>query len=88
MAMTSVRMSDELMDKLESMSEKLNRSKGWIIKDAISQYVEHMERREQMLLETRRALADIEEGNTIDGDEVMDWVASWGKPDEKEPPKL
>ena len=87
MAMTSVRMSDELMSKLESMSEKLHRSKGWIIKDAISQYVERMERREQMLLETRRALGDIEEGSTIDGDDVMDWLASWGKTDEKAPPK-
>ena len=29
MPMTSVRMPEQLMDKLESIAEKLDRSKGW-----------------------------------------------------------
>ena len=87
MPMTSVRMPEELMDKLEGMSEKLHRSKGWIIKDAVSQYLEKMEQREQMLIETRRAMADVAKGDVVDGDDVMAWLESWGRDNEKEPPK-
>jgi len=87
MPMTSVRMPEELMDKLEGMSEKLHRSKGWIIKDAVAQYLEKMEQREQMLIETRRAMADVEKGDVVDGDDVMAWLESWGRDNEKEPPK-
>jgi len=88
MPMTSVRMPDQLMNKLEAIAEKLDRSKGWIIKDAVSQYVERMDRREKMLVETRLALADVEEGNVIDGEDVITWIESWGTADEKVPPTI
>jgi len=88
MPMTSVRMPEQLMNKLEEMAKKLDRSKGWIIKDALSQYVERMDRREKMLVETRLALADVEEGNVIDGEEVLSWIESWGTSDEKMPPTI
>lgn len=35
MSMTSVRMPDDLMQQLEVTAERLRRSKGWIIKDAL-----------------------------------------------------
>ena len=88
MPMTSVRMPDQLIDKVEAIADKLDRSKGWVIKDAVSQYIERMERREQMLKETRNALSDIEAGNVVDGEEVMDWIESWGKSDEKKSPQI
>jgi len=88
MPMTSVRMSDQLMEKLESIAEKLDRSKGWIIKDAVNQYVERMDRKEKMLLETRQALSDIESGKVVDGDEVMTWVESWDSDNEKSAPQV
>ena len=88
MPMTSVRMSDQLMDKLESIAEKLDRSKGWIIKDAVNQYVEQIDRKEKMLAETRQALSEIESGKVVDGDEVMDWIESWGSDNEKSVPQV
>ena len=33
-------------------------------------------------------LEDIAAGRVVDGDEVMDWIASWGTPDEKAPPTV
>lgn len=88
MGMTSVRMPDELMGQLEQAAEKLRRSKGWIINDALKEYLAKEEREATMLAETREALADIKAGNVVDGADVMDWLASWGTSDEKAPPKL
>ena len=88
MPMTSVRMSDQLMTELESISEKLDRSKGWVIKDALSQYVARIEQNERMLRETKQALSDIESGNFVDGEEVMNWIESWGTDDVKASPKI
>ena len=86
--MTSVRMPDQLMDKLEAIAKKLDRSKGWIIKDAVSQYVDCIDRKERMLVETRQALSDIESGKVIDGDEVMAWIESWGSENENSAPQI
>ena len=88
MPMTSVRMSDQLMEKLESIAEKLDRSKGWIIKDAVTQYVERIDRKEKMLAETRQALSETESGKVVDGDEVMAWIESWGSDNEKSAPQV
>lgn len=88
MGMTSVRMPDELLDQLEQAAEKLRRSKGWIINDAVKEYLSREERKAQMLEETRQALADIKAGRVVDGEEVMDWLESWGTESEKAPPKL
>ena len=88
MGMTSVRMPDELLEQLEVAAEKLRRSKGWIINDAVKEYLDREERKANMLEETREALADIKAGRVIDGVEVMDWLESWGTDAEKAPPKL
>lgn len=85
--MTSVRMPDELMDQLEATATRLRRSKGWIIKDAVREYLEREERRRQRLLETQEAMADLDAGRVIDGDAVLEWIDSWGTPEEREPPR-
>ena len=88
MPMTSVRMSDQLMNELESIAEKLDRSKGWIIKDALSQYIARIEQEERIFQETRQALSEIESGDFVEGEEVMDWIESWGSDDVKSAPKI
>lgn len=88
MGMTSVRMPDELLDQLEKTAEKLRRSKGWIINDAVREYLNREERKAQILEETRQAIADIKGDRVVDGKEVMDWLESWGTDAEKAPPIL
>lgn len=88
MGMTSVRMPDELLDQLEQTAVKLRRSKGWIINDAVREYLSREDRKARMLDDTRQALADIKAGRVVDGEEVMDWLESWGTDAEREPPKL
>ena len=88
MGMTSVRMPDELLEQLQEAAEKLRRSKGWIINDAVREYLVKEERKSRMLEDTRKALADIKAGRVVDGADVIDWLDSWGTDNEKTPPAL
>ena len=87
MPMTSVRMPDELCHRLDTLGEQEQRSRGWLIKDAVSEYLERKERNAQMLKETRQSMEDVTEDRLLDGEEVMAWVESWGADNELEPPK-
>ncbi len=87
MAVTSVRMPDELLKQLDQTAKQLQRSKGWVINDAVKEYLQRDQRRTQMLEETREALADIQAGRVVDGSQVLDWLDSWGTDAEKAPPK-
>jgi predicted transcriptional regulator len=85
--MTSVRMPDDLMDRLATTAARLRRSKGWVIKDAVREYLEREDLRAQRLAQTEEALADLEAGRVTDGEAVLDWIDSWGSPAEREPPR-
>jgi predicted transcriptional regulator len=87
MGMTSVRVPDDVLSRLESTAARLRRSKGWIINDALREYLEREERRVQRLEETREALAELEVGDLVEGDEILAWLDSWGTSDEREPPR-
>jgi predicted transcriptional regulator len=87
MGMTSVRVPDDMLSRLESTAARLRRSKGWIINDALREYLEREERRVQRLAETRQALGEVDAGDLVEGDEVLAWLDSWGVPDEHEAPR-
>jgi predicted transcriptional regulator len=53
----------------------------------VRQFVEREKELQRRNEETLDALADIEAGLLVDGDKVLDWIASWGTEDEKEPPR-
>lgn len=36
---------------------------------------------------TKQALAQVEAGQVIDGDEVIDWIVTWGTDKEQRPPR-
>jgi len=87
MGVTSVRLTDELQDQLEETAERLRRSKGWIISEALNEFMAKEERALNRLERTRKALDQVEAGQVVDGDEVMAWIASWGSDKESNPPQ-
>ena len=87
MGMTSVRMPDDLMRRLDAAAERLRRSKGWLINDAVREYLEREDKRLRRLEETKDALAELDAGELIDGDAVLTWLDSWGTDHEREPPR-
>jgi predicted transcriptional regulator len=82
MGMSSVRVPDDMMKRLETTATRLRRSKGWVINDALREYLSREERRAQRLEETRAAMAEVDAGEVIAGDTVLAWMVSWGTPDE------
>ncbi|WP_042341225.1 CopG family ribbon-helix-helix protein [Calothrix sp. PCC 7507] len=78
MSTTSFRLDDDLQEKLDSTATRLQRSRGWIINNALRQYIEREEQKQRMLEETEEAIADIKAGRIVSGEEVMQWLETWG----------
>ncbi len=70
MAVMSVRLKDEVNEELERVAERLRRSKGWVINEALAEFLEHEALRERRRLETLEGLADVEAGRLVEGDRV------------------
>ena len=87
MGMTSVRMPDDLLQQLDATATRLRRSKGWIINDAVREYLEREDLRQRRDEETREALAELDAGQVVDGEDVLAWIDSWGSKNEREPPR-
>lgn len=65
----------ELAAKVDAIAARRDRSRGWIMKQALSAWVEQEEQRYRLTLE---ALADVDAGRTVDHDDVEKWVDSLG----------
>lgn len=67
----------DLAERLDGLAERLDRPKGWIVKEAIASFLALEEKRHRLTLE---ALADVDAGRTLDQAEIEAWVARTGKP--------
>ena len=64
-----------LAEKVDQMAERLERSRGWIMKQALSAWLDQEEERERL---TREALADVDAGRIIDRQAIQAWADSLG----------
>lgn len=62
-----------LAEKVDELALRLERSKGWIVKQALSAWVDQEEERSRLTLE---ALADVDAGRVIDHQSVQAWADS------------
>ena len=62
-----------LAEQVDQIATRLERSRGWIIKQALSAWVGQEEERRRLTLE---ALADVYAGNVIDHQDVRAWADS------------
>jgi len=62
-----------LAEKVDLMADRLDRSRGWIMKQALSAWVDQEEERERL---TREALADVDAGRIIGHQAVQAWADS------------
>ena len=65
----------DLAEKLDGLAERLDRPKGWIVKEAIASYVALEEKRRHLTLE---ALADVKAGRTHEHADIEAWAAALG----------
>lgn len=64
-----------LAEKVDQMAARLERSRGWIMKQALSAWVEQEEDRYRLTLE---ALADVDSGRVVDQLAIQAWADSLG----------
>ncbi|MDO9474618.1 MAG: ribbon-helix-helix domain-containing protein [Caulobacter sp.] len=64
----------DLADKVDEAAARLDRSRAWIVKQALSAWLDREERRHQMTLD---ALAQVDGGETIDHEVVMEWASKF-----------
>ena len=62
-----------LADKIDNLAQRLERSKAWIVKQALTAWVDQEEERHRLTLE---ALDDVDTGNVIDQQSVHEWAGS------------
>ena len=62
-----------LAEKVDQMAIRLERSRGWIMKQALSAWIDQEEERSRL---TREALADVDAGLVIDHQAVQAWADS------------
>lgn len=78
MTITSFRLEDELSEKLESITEAKDRSKTWIINEALRTYFSLEDEKTLRYHQTLEALDDVSAERLISGTEVMKWLETWG----------
>ena len=88
MSVTSIRLQTELEIPLDSLAVKLDRSKNYIINQAIKEFLERQNLQESRWADTLIALESVKAGRGVDEVEVGEWLNSWGSEDELEPPKI
>ncbi|MFC4158251.1 CopG family ribbon-helix-helix protein [Chitinimonas lacunae] len=64
-----------LADKVDQIAERLERSRGWVIKQALSAWVAQEDERNRL---TREALAAVDAGAVIEHAAVQAWAESLG----------
>lgn len=62
-----------LAEKVDAMALRLERSKGWIVKQALAAWVDQEEERDRLTLE---AMADVDAGRVVDHQAVQAWADS------------
>ena len=62
-----------MADKLGLIAERMERSKGWIVKQALADWISREEEQDRL---TREALADVDAGHVIDHQAVLAWADS------------
>ena len=65
-----------LAEKVDQLAARLERPRGWIVKQALSAWVDMEEERRRLTLE---ALTDVDAGHVVDHQAVQAWADSLDK---------
>lgn len=64
----TAKLPDELVLQMDEVAERIDRSKSWIMRQAVAEWLAEEQRRHELTLE---ALSDVDEGRTIPHEEVL-----------------
>lgn len=74
--MLTAKLADELMTRLDAVAERLDRSRTWVVREALAEWIGEEEGRHRMTLD---ALDEVDAGTTLSQAEVEGWAADRAK---------
>jgi len=82
----SIRLDDDTIKQLDMMAKVADRSRSWLMSQAVKQYVEH---EAWQIDASRKSLEKFGKGNAqfAGHEDVVQWLSSWGTAEETECPK-
>jgi len=86
MSVTSIRLPEDVAAPLETLAKRLDRSKNYLINQAIKEFLARQLMEDSRWEDTLKALSSVKEGHLIDEGEVTQWLQSWGSDNELTPP--
>lgn len=65
----------DLAEKVDYLADRLDRSRGWVVKQALAAWVDQEEERTRL---TEEALADVDQGVLVMHEQMLAWAESLG----------
>jgi predicted transcriptional regulator len=81
-----VKLDPDIRDRLERLGEIKHRTSHWLMKEAITRYLEQEEYSEQLNQETLARWQEAEQGKTVSHQAVSKWLDTWGTDEESNRP--
>jgi predicted transcriptional regulator len=81
-----VKLDPEIRDRLERLGDLKHRSPHWLMKEAITRYLEQEEYYEQLNQETLTRWKEAEQGKVVSHQAVSKWLDTWGTDEESDRP--
>ncbi|EGG94414.1 hypothetical protein IMCC1989_2813 [gamma proteobacterium IMCC1989] len=78
MSITSIRLADDVDQPLGLLAKKLDRSKNYLINQAIKEFLAKQSLEDARWEDTLEALTSIKAGKSIAETDVNAWLNSWG----------
>lgn len=88
MGITSIRLNSEIESPLEDLAKKLDRSKNYLINQAIKDFIARQSMEDARWIDTQTALNSLKSGQSVSEEKVKIWLESWGSKNEVEPPQI
>ena len=67
----TAKLPDDLVSRMDEVADRIERTKSWIVREAVSQWLAEEQRRHELTLE---ALKGVDEGRTIAHEDVLAMV--------------
>jgi predicted transcriptional regulator len=75
MKATTVRIEDDMLERIDTLAQTMSRPRSWVIKEAISRFVEY---EEWFVKEVKDGLKEVEQGDIATTEELVDAFGKWG----------
>jgi predicted transcriptional regulator len=70
--MITAKLDDKLVEQLDEAADRIERSKSWIVREALTEWLAEDRRRYELTID---ALAEVDAGRLVEQSDVEDWAA-------------